>query len=45
MSVENGEVMVNGDGTGLPVIDVDVLISGNGPAGGSLACFLASHGK
>lgn len=31
--------------TGLPVIEVDVLISGAGPAGASLGCFLASHGK
>ena len=29
----------------LPIVDVDVLISGAGPAGASLACFLASHGK
>ena len=33
------------DRADLPVIDVDVLISGAGPAGASLACFLASHGK
>ena len=31
--------------TGFPVIDVDVLISGAGPAGASLACFLAFHGR
>ena len=30
------------DRAGLPVIDVDVLISGAGPAGESLGCFLAS---
>ncbi len=33
------------DQAGMPVIDVDVLISGAGPAGASLSCFLASHGK
>lgn len=33
------------ESTGFPVIDVDVLISGAGPAGASLACFLASHGR
>lgn len=28
-----------------PVIEVDVLISGAGPTGASLACFLGSYGK
>lgn len=27
------------------IIDTDLLIVGTGPAGASLACFLASHGK
>ena len=27
------------------VIETDVLICGTGPAGASLACFLASHGR
>ena len=33
-----------GDRADVLVIEVDVLISGAGPAGASLACFLASHG-
>ena len=39
--------MVNGTGkadTG-PAILTDCLIVGTGPAGGSLACFLAQHGE
>ena len=33
------------DRADLLVIEVGVLVSGAGPAGASLACFLASHGK
>ena len=32
------------DRAGLPIIDVDILTLGVGPAGASLGCFLASHG-
>ncbi len=28
----------------LPLVETDLLIVGAGPAGASLACFLASHG-
>lgn len=38
----------NGDGTHrkpAPVTSTDVLIVGTGPAGASLACFLASYGE
>jgi len=34
----------NGDAHA-PIIEVDVLIAGTGPAGASLACFLGSHGE
>ena len=29
----------------LPLIETELLIVGAGPAGASLACFLASHGR
>ena len=35
--------MVGGDD--IPTITTDVLVVGTGPAGASLACFLAYHGK
>ena len=30
--------------TGSSIVETDLLIVGTGPAGASLACFLASHG-
>ena len=32
-------------GTEPPTIKTEILIVGTGPAGASLACFLASHGE
>jgi ribulose 1,5-bisphosphate synthetase/thiazole synthase len=36
----------NGDSSegSMPMLEVDVLIVGAGPSGGSLACFLGSYG-
>jgi NADPH-dependent 2,4-dienoyl-CoA reductase/sulfur reductase-like enzyme len=38
-------VPVSPDNVPLPLIETDLLIVGAGPAGASLACFLASHGR
>jgi NADPH-dependent 2,4-dienoyl-CoA reductase/sulfur reductase-like enzyme len=38
--------MTNETGAGeLPHVETDLLIIGAGPAGASLACFLAQHGE
>ena len=34
----------NGPNTDTYIVETDLLIVGTGPAGASLACFLASHG-
>lgn len=33
------------DSAPMSMMETDLLIVGTGPAGGSLACFLASHGE
>jgi hypothetical protein len=45
MAQTNG-VHTNGHGGGTgPTVHTDYLIVGTGPAGASLGCFLAQHGK
>ena len=46
MATTNGETLPNGAGSyqDTGVIETPFLIVGAGPAGASLACFLAEHG-
>ena len=41
----NGELPLVNEVAGSAIPEVDILIIGAGPAGASLACFLASYGE
>ena len=45
MATEQTAVPLGVAGQGAPILDVDYLIVGAGPAGASLACFLGKYGS